>query len=117
MRFIVRLIAFLLILVALAGIAAGVFLVVDGADLAQAGGRVWVEIDRQSLELTQVVLERYIAPVIFYPDVWFDLFVPLLALPAWQGVLIVIGAPGLLGLVLWRLAGIGRGRRATQADD
>lgn len=113
MRFIVRLLALIFILAALAALAVGVYVVVSGAALGDAAGAVWVAIDRPSLELTQAVVERYIAPVIFYPDVWFDLFVPMLGWPAWQAILTLILVPGLIGLLLWRLAGIGRGRRAT----
>ena len=117
-RFIIRLIAFLFILAALAALAIGVYLVVDGHDLSRVGYEVWIAaFGEESLQLAEPIIERYVAPVIFYPDLWFDVVSPMLVeWPAWQILLALILAPGVVGLLLWRIGGIGRGRRATRAD-
>ena len=50
-------------------------------------GKLWFDLDRSSLNLTQAVLQRYVHPL-----VWDSGVAPLLQLPAWA----VFGVPGIL---------------------
>ena len=110
MRFIIRLLSLPFLILALAALAVAVYLLVEGVEISLPAGQVWNDIDSNSLNLAQVVIERYVAPVIFYESIWFDLFVPMLVWPAWQAVLAVMFGAAAIGLLLWRIAGIGRRR-------
>ena len=52
-----------------------------------AAGKLWFDLDRGSLNLTQAVLQRYV-----HPRVWDAGVAPILQLPAWA----VFGVPGIL---------------------
>ncbi|HLI10889.1 MAG TPA: hypothetical protein VKY65_04760 [Alphaproteobacteria bacterium] len=62
-----------------------------------AAGELWYDLDRDSLNLMQAVIQRYIAPAL-----WDDVMRPLLLLPAW----LILGVPGLVLVLLgrWRQA-------------
>jgi len=64
-----------------------------------AAGELWFRIDSASLNLSQAVIQRYVAPWLWDPAI-----VTVLLAPAW----LVLGVPGLL---LARLGRIGAARR------
>ncbi|WP_119419955.1 hypothetical protein [Desertibaculum subflavum] len=95
MRFVVRIVG--LLLVAAAVIVAGI----EMARSFGAGkwaviplGKLWYDLSPGSLNLTQALIQRYLAPQIWEPGV-----VTVLTWPAW-------GVLGGLGLVLLILAGL-----------
>ena len=112
-RLILRLLAIALVITALASLAIAIYVVLNDADLSAPAGELWAAVDRPSLDLSQAVVERYVAPVVFYPDLWFDVILPMLLWPAWKTIVVVLAGSAALGLLFWRLAGIGSGRRAT----
>ena len=67
-------------------------------DLNKTAGEIWYNIDPDSLNLTQVIFQRY-----FLPSFWDPLFVAVLLLPVWKILFlltfIIICAS--LGLVIW----------------
>jgi hypothetical protein len=113
LRLILRLLAIVLVLAALATLAIAIYVLLNDADLTAPAGELWASIDRPSLDLSQAVVERYIAPVVFYPDLWFDVILPMLLWPAWKTLVVLLAGSTAIGLLLWKLAGVGSGRRAT----
>ena len=77
---------------------AGVYLLIMGADLSLSMGKLWFDADLQSLNLFQVIIERYI----YYP-LWDGMIVPILQFSGY----IVLGVGSLASLLLaaiaWRL--------------
>jgi len=65
----------------------GAWLSLARYDLAQPAGQVWFTVDKSSLNLAQAVIQRYV-----YAPIWDKVMVPLLLLPTWQavGLLVVI---------------------------
>ncbi|MEZ5668077.1 MAG: hypothetical protein R3F55_11705 [Alphaproteobacteria bacterium] len=110
LRFLIRLLALPFLVAALATLAAAVYMIVQGVDVSLPAGQVWTELDSPSLNLAEAIVDRYVAPNVFYPDLWYDAVVPLLGWPAWQAVLAVMFGAAVIGLILWRLGGIGRRR-------
>jgi len=113
MRLILRLLSLVFVAAALATLAAAIYVLLNDSDITAPAGQLWSEIDTPSLNLAEAVVDRYVAPVLFYPDLWYDVIVPMLAWPAWQTILVLLAGSTVIGLLLWKLAGIGRGRRAT----
>ena len=113
LRLIFRLLAIALVLVALATLAVAIYVLLNDADLTAPAGELWHSIDTPSLNLAEAVVDRYVAPVLFYPDIWYDVIVPMLGWPAWKTLVVLLAGSTAIGLLLWKLAGIGRGRRAT----
>ena len=64
-------------------------------------GQVWFEIDRFSLNLSQAVVERYVASWL-----WQDVVAPLLLMPAWA-------VPAVAGAALLAAARVGAARRLS----
>jgi hypothetical protein len=112
-RLILRLLSIVLVLTALGALAVAIYLLLNNTDFTTPAGEVWAAVDRPSLDLAQAVVERYVAPAVFYPDLWFDVILPMLLWPAWRTLVVVLAGSAAIGLLLWRLAGIGSGRRAT----
>ena len=78
----------------------GVWLKLAGHDIAQPAGQIWFTVDKASLNLTQAIIQRYI-----YAAFWDSVMVPLLLMPAWKalGLLVLIfGAIGGLLLIIAR---------------
>ena len=69
----------------------------SGAWTPIAAGQLWFDIHKDSLQLVQPAIERYILPAL-----WDPVILTVLQWPAWA----VLGAPGLV-LALW----VGRRRR------
>lgn len=68
-------------------LAIGAWLWLSGHDLTQPAGRLWANLDIASLNLIQAIVQRYI-----YAPLWDGVFVPLLLLPGWEaiGILVLI---------------------------
>lgn len=113
MRLIVRLLSLIFVLCALAVLAASIFVLLNDADLTAPAGQVWTELDTNSLQLSEAIVDRYVAPVVFYPDLWPNVVIPMLLWPTWKALVVLLAGFTVIGLLLWKLAGIGRGRRAT----
>jgi hypothetical protein len=64
-------------------------------------GQVWFEIDRFSLNLSQAVVERYVASWL-----WQDVVAPLLLMPAWA-------VPAVAGAALLAAARVAAARRLS----
>ena len=58
-----------------------------------AAGKLWFDLDRGSLNLTQAVLQRYVHPL-----AWDAALAPALQFPAWA----LFGVPGILFVWLFR---------------
>lgn len=112
-RLILRLLSIVLVVAALASLAIAIYVVLNDADLSAPAGELWFSIDQPSLGLSEVIVDRYVAPVIFLPNLWQDVITPMLLWPAWKAIVVVLAGSAALGLLFWRLAGIGSGRRAT----
>lgn len=56
-------------------------------------GQMWFELDVESLNLVQALIQRYL-----FPQLWDPIIVELLLWPAW----VVFTVPGLLLLILFR---------------
>ena len=113
MRLIIRLLSLIFVLFAMGVLAVAIYVLLSDADMSAPAGQLWTEIDASSLNLAEAIVDRYVAPAVFYPDVWYDAIVPLLGWPAWKAIVFLLAVSTILGLLLWKLAGIGRGRRAT----
>ncbi len=112
-RLILRLLSLVFVFCALAMLAVAIYVMLNNADITAPAGLLWTEIDTPSLNLAEAVVDRYVAPVLFYPDLWYDVIVPMLAWPAWKTIVVLLSGATVIGLLLWKLAGAGRGRRAT----
>ena len=66
---------------AFANIATGIWLWLAGHDLTRSAGDLWYELAPGSLNLSQVIVQRYL-----YPDIWEWLAVPLLLRPLWEAL-------------------------------
>ncbi|MDF1721173.1 MAG: hypothetical protein P1U65_10905 [Minwuia sp.] len=89
-----RLLGYLLLFLAIAALGAEILTSVQAGEwIVLTAGDVWAEIDRESIGLVQVGLERYVHPFLFDP-----LLLTVLLWPAWA----VAGVPALLILVLAR---------------
>ena len=89
-----RILGWLLILCALMALGAELVRYFDtGHYRVLVAGKLWFDIDRSSLNLTQAVVQRYV-----HPALWDNFFAPALLLPAWA----VFGIPGLLLAVACR---------------
>ena len=90
----VRIFGYLLLFLALAALGAEILTSVQAGEwVSLTVGDVWAMIDRESIGLAQVGLERYVHPFLFDP-----LLLTLLLWPAWA----VAGVPALLILLLAR---------------
>lgn len=84
----------LLIALALALFGLGVWLWLSGADIMQPAGKLWYDLHVGSLNMAQVVVQRWLN----MPGLWDDFFVArLLVLPAWEAILWVFIALMVLG--------------------
>jgi hypothetical protein len=92
---IARILGWILIAAALIVAAAGIALWIDGQNFALVAGQLWYQIDSDSLNETQLVIQRYLHPVL-----WDHLLLPLLQKPAYQAVPLAFLVPFALGLAL-----------------
>ena len=89
-----RIIGYLLLFLAIAALGAEILTSVQAGEwVSLAVGDVWAEIDRESIGLVQVGLERYVHPFLFDP-----ILLNILLWPAW----LVAGVPALVILLLAR---------------
>ncbi|MDF1734157.1 MAG: hypothetical protein P1U37_02655 [Minwuia sp.] len=89
-----RIIGYLLLFLAIAALGAEILMSVQAGEwVALAVGDIWAEIDRESIGLVQVGLERYVHPYLFDP-----ILLTILLWPAW----LVAGVPALVILLLAR---------------
>jgi hypothetical protein len=56
-------------------------------------GQLWFELDGESLNLTQAIVQRYL-----FPQLWDPVIIELLLWPAW----IIFAVPGIVLLILFR---------------
>ena len=96
-----RLLALLFAIVAGATLVLSLVLAGTGQPLSLAAGELWSQLDGASLNLAQAVIQRHV-----WAPLWDGLLVPLLRLPAWQALLTVLIAAGVLAATLaarpWR---------------
>ncbi len=95
---VLRLIARLFLGFALALMAAALWVWLAGYDVTRATGAVWYELDPGSLNLFQVIVQRYLDPAL-----WDRALVPLLRRPFWEaatGLFIVLMVAGGLASML-----------------
>lgn len=89
-----RIIGYLLLFLAIAALGAEILTSVQAGEwVSLAVGDVWADIDRESIGLVQVGLERYVHPFLFDP-----ILLTILLWPAW----LVAGIPALVILLLAR---------------
>ncbi len=89
-----RIIGYLLLFLAIAALGAEILMSVQAGEwVSLAVGDVWAEVDRESIGLVQVGLERYVHPYLFDP-----ILLTILLWPAW----LVAGVPALVILLLAR---------------
>ena len=89
-----RIIGYLLLFLAIAALGAEILMSVQAGEwVSLAVGDVWAEVDRESIGLVQVGLERYVHPYLFDP-----ILLTILLWPAW----LVAGGPALVILLLAR---------------
>lgn len=89
-----RIIGYLLLFLAIAALGAEILMSVQAGEwVSLAVGDVWAQIDRESIGLVQVGLERYVHPYLFDP-----ILLTVLLWPSW----LVAGVPALLILLLAR---------------
>ncbi|WP_281018871.1 MULTISPECIES: hypothetical protein [unclassified Minwuia] len=89
-----RIIGYLLLFLAIAALGAEILMSVQAGEwVSLAVGDVWAQIDRESIGLVQVGLERYVHPYLFDP-----VLLTILLWPSW----LVAGVPALLILLLAR---------------
>ncbi|MDF1733553.1 MAG: hypothetical protein P1U49_18775 [Minwuia sp.] len=89
-----RIIGYLLLFLAIAALGAEILMSVQAGEwVSLAVGDVWAQIDRESIGLVQVGLERYVHPYLFDP-----ILLTILLWPSW----LVAGVPALLILLLAR---------------
>jgi len=89
-----RIFGYLLLFLAIAALGAEILMSVQAGEwVSLAVGDVWAEIDRESIGLVQVGLERYVHPYLFDP-----ILLNILLWPAW----LVAGVPAILILLLAR---------------
>ena len=71
------------IILALILLSIGVYLWLSGIDMQQAGGAIWFQLHRESLQFAQVGIDRHLNAS------WLWLFIQnqLLTLPIWDGIL------------------------------
>lgn len=95
MRRVGRILGWVLILLALAVLGGDVLASLDsgGAFMPRPLGQLWFDVDADSLNLLQAVIQRYVHPAIWEPGI-----TTILLLPAF----VVIAVPGLLLAVLCR---------------
>lgn len=101
----VRLIGQLCIVVGLFFAILGIGLWGVGADITLPAGKIWFELDRASLSISQSFVQRYINP-----ELWNVLVVSLLLRPTWEAISIIVIFLALLG---GGLVSLGRRRRTT----
>ena len=100
-----RAIGWLLLVVAAVIVAADLLVVVFAGEVAVAAlGQAWFDFDRDSLGLSQTVIQRYV-----WPYLWDPIITAALLWPTWLSLGVVAAIVGLLGLVPARLCC----RRAT----
>ena len=89
-----RIIGYLLLFLAIAALGAEILMSVQAGEwVSLAVGDVWAEVDRESIGLVQVGLERYVHPYLFDP-----ILLTVLLWTAW----LVAGVPALVILLLAR---------------
>ena len=76
-----RIIGIFLVTVACLIILTELLLLVTGYGLLRPWGQIWFEVHSGSLNLTQAIIQRYIAAWI-----WDFIFIPLLGMPAWKSL-------------------------------
>ena len=91
-----RIIGWLLLAIA-AGVAATDLLIVvfAGEVAAAAFGQSWFDFDRDSLGLSQAVIQRYV-----WPYFWHPIITTALLWPTWLSLCVVAAIPGVVGLFL-----------------
>jgi len=90
-----RVLGWLLIAAALVVAAAALALWLGGQNFALVAGQLWYQLDSESLNLTQVLVQRYL-----HPALWDYVLLPLLQKPAYQALSIAFLCPFVLGIVL-----------------
>ncbi len=106
---IVRIIAYLFVLLSVLAVVAFVAILVLGYDITWPAARIWADAHVSSLNLLEAITDRYIAPYI-YPDLWYDAAVPYISLPAWFVLLGLFVGFGIIGLLLRALCRLRRPR-------
>lgn len=95
---------FIILALVLMALAIGIWL--SGNNITQPAGQLWYHLHLQSLQYTQVILERYLG----LSQVWLTVFQDgLLQLPAWDSMLRVVVFLLLVGGLMVYL---GRDRKA-----
>jgi hypothetical protein len=92
---IARILGWILIAVALFVAAVAFALWFGNQNFALVAGQLWYQLDPQSLNLTQVIVQRYL-----HPALWDYVLLPLLQKPAYQAFPIAFLSPFVLGLVI-----------------
>lgn len=99
---VVNIIGRFFIILALGLLTLGLILWLTGEDVTQPAGQLWYNLHVESLNLTQVVVQRHLR----LPALWDDFILPqLLVRPAWESLILLFMAFFILGGVL---ASIGR---------
>ena len=90
-----RILGWLFIAAALVVAAIALALWLEGQNFALVAGQLWYQIDVDSLNLTQVVVQRYL-----HPALWDYVLLPLLQRPAYQAIPIAFVVPFSIGVAL-----------------
>ncbi len=95
-----RVLGRLLLLIAVLLLAGGIALAIGGGTVTGITGAVWYQVHSDTLNLSQAVTQRYIAPVL-----WDPIAVTVLNWPLWMSVIAAVAVPGILGYILLKLFG------------
>ena len=92
---IARILGWLFIAAALVVAATGLALWLQGQNFALVAGQLWYQMDVGSLNLAQVIVQRYL-----HPALWDYVLLPLLQRPAYQAIPIAFAVPFAIGILL-----------------
>lgn len=100
---VLSILGYILVAFALCVAVLTVALLLTDQDLTRKAGELWFSLSPSSLNLFQVLVQRFL-----YPPLWDNVIVPLLLRPAWEVLAIFWAVPLTAGsILLW----LGRSRR------
>jgi hypothetical protein len=103
---IVRLLSRFFQLLAIGILGLGLWLWIVGHDVTLPAGQLWFQFDVGTLNLLQVIVQRYI-----YAPIWDAVFVPILQISTWKVLLTLFFITLVLGFMLSSLIHKHRRRR------
>jgi hypothetical protein len=99
-----RLLARLIFLLAFLLLGFGAWIWLTEPNVTRAAGEIWYAFHLESLNLSQVIIQRYL-----HPELWDQLVLPMLLRPFWEAVLLVFIGGFVLAGILGFIGRKGRG--------